>query len=98
MLNSKQRAFLRKMASGLDATVIIGRSEITDNVLSEINVALDARELVKISILKSADVSARGEIDELASKLNAEPVSAIGNKIVLYRYSKKKGVKHIEFN
>lgn len=98
MLSSKQRAFLRKMASGLDATVIIGRSEITDNVLSEINVALDARELIKISILKSADVSARGEIDELASKLNAEPVSAIGNKIVLYRYSKKKGVKHIEFN
>lgn len=96
MITSKQRAFLRSLAMPLKPNVIIGKGEVDENLIREISLNLDANEIVKISILQNSDYEAKELINELAKNLFAEPVSCVGRKIVLYRRSNKKGVKHIE--
>ena len=97
MLNSKQRAKLRSLASTISATTIMGKDGLTDTVLAQIDRELTARELVKVSVLETAEASARDYLIESAQKLNAEQVCFIGKKFVLYRRSNKQGIKHIEF-
>lgn len=97
MLNSKERAKLRSLASNIQATTIVGKDGLTETVLAQIDRELDARELVKVSVLETADVSAKDYLIESAKSLNAEQVCFIGRKFVLYRFSKKQGVKHIDF-
>ena len=97
MLNSKQRSKLKALSNELQPIFQVGKGGITDNLIEDLSNALEARELIKITVLKNAEVSGRDIIDELAAALNADAVCAIGNKVVLYRYSKKDNVKHIEF-
>lgn len=89
MLDSKTRAKLRGIANQVDATVMIGKDGITENVLGQIETDLSAHELVKIAIMQNSDVNPKATINELAKVLEAEPVSAIGRKMVIYRYSSK---------
>ena len=96
MLTSKQRSYLRGLASLQDAVYQIGKAGLQDTVLKQLDDALTARELIKITVLKNSVASAKELIDELAVALKAEPVATIGEKIILYRYSKKDGIKHIE--
>ena len=97
MLNSKQRAKLRSIASTIQATTIMGKEGLTETVLAQIDRELTARELVKVSVLETAEASARDYLIESAEKLKAEQVCFIGKKFVLYRRSNKQGIKHIEF-
>ena len=89
MIDSKTRATLRGLASTLKNEIIVGQNGITENVLTQINIDLDAHELVKIRLLPNADCDAKTLTQEIAQVLGAEPVCAIGRKIVLYRYSRK---------
>ena len=57
---------------------------------------LDARELVKIKVLKNCELSPREVADKIQKLTNCEVVQVIGNTIVLYRFSKRDKVKHIE--
>ena len=95
MITSKQRAYLRGLANGIDALYQIGKDGITENMLSQLDDALEARELIKINILKTAFLEPRTALSSLADALGAEPVSAVGLKIVLYRESKKKQTNYI---
>ena len=96
-MNGKQRAALRSMASTLDPIFQIGKGNITENQIQGINDALEKRELIKISVLRSSEIEADEALAFLVEALKATPVCAIGNKIVLYRRSKSDKVKHIEF-
>lgn len=96
MLTSKQRAKLKSMAATSPAIFMIGKGAVSDNLLEGLDSALTARELIKISVLKNCDYDADDLMRLLEMKLKAEAVCRIGNKIVLYRYSRKEGVKHIE--
>lgn len=97
MLNSKQRAKLRSIASTIDATTIIGKDGLTETVLAQIDRELYARELVKVSVLDGADCSAKEYLQVASEKLKATQVCSIGRKFVLYRLSNKQGIKHIEY-
>lgn len=97
MLNGKQRAALRAAANGLDAWFQIGKGGISDNMLADVSAALDAHELVKLTVLRTAGEEPKVLLRTLAEKLGAEEVAAVGGKIVLYRRSERDGVKHIEF-
>lgn len=96
MLNSKQRAKLKGLASTQDAVFQIGKGDLSDNLTAALDSALTARELIKISVLRTCDYDADELLRVLEIKLRAEAVCRIGNKIVLYRYSHKQGIKHIE--
>lgn len=87
MITSKQRAKLRGLANGIPAILQIGKGGICDNLIKQIDDALKARELVKITILETAMLDTKSTCNELAKILKAEPVQAIGFKFVLYRRS-----------
>ncbi len=95
MITTKDRAILKGLSQKLEPVFQIGKNGVTDNVLEQISIALDSHELIKLNVLKNSDYSAKDIINDLAGRLNAEPVLAIGNKIVLYRFSTKKGVEHV---
>ncbi len=97
MFTTKQRSKLRSLAQTIEPIGQIGKGGISDNLVKSFSDALDKRELIKISVLNNTEDDAKSLSIEIAEKLNAEVVCVIGHKIVLYRYSKKKGVKHIEY-
>lgn len=85
MLTSKQRAYLRGLANGYDTILIIGKGEITDNIIMQADTALTARELIKGKVLETSAYSSREVADMLAEKCGADVVQVIGSKFVLYR-------------
>ena len=96
-MTSKQRATLRSMAQSIRPIFHIGKGGINDNMINDIVTALDAHELIKIDVLRSCESTAKEIIDGLAAAIGAEPIQAIGGKIVLYKRSTRDNVKHIEF-
>ena len=95
MLSSKQRAFLRSMANTMDPIMQVGKGGIVEELITSVDNALEARELIKMSALETAPVTAREAADELAEATGADVVAVVGRRFVLYRPSKKK--KKIEF-
>ena len=85
MLTSKQRAYLRGLANKLDTILIVGKGEITDNIIMQADTALTAREIIKGRVLENSSYSSRECADCLAEKCNADVVQVIGSKFVLYR-------------
>lgn len=75
----------------------VGKGGVSDNMVADIKKALDARELIKITVLKNNDETPMDVLQDLAMKLIAEPVCAIGNKIVLYKKSTRKDIEHVKF-
>lgn len=96
-MTKKQRSKLRSLAQTIEPIGQIGKGGISDNMIAGLSSALEARELIKVTVLKNAEDEAKYLADDLAAELNAEVVCTIGHKIVLYRRSLKDGVKHIEF-
>lgn len=96
MITSKQRAFLRKEANGLTPIFQIGKGGITDELIKQLDNALEARELIKVHVLETAMLDIKAACNDIAQKLGAEPVQAIGSKFVLYRQAEKKENRIIE--
>ena len=84
------------MANGLKPIFQIGKGGL-NNMISDLGDALEKYELIKISVLQNSEKSAKDILSDLAEKLGAEPIAAVGNKIILYRRSKREDIKHIEF-
>lgn len=89
-MNSKQRSYLRKMANDIQPIFQIGKGGIGDNTVNSINEALEARELIKLTILRNSDVDTKDVADEISFHTNAEVISVIGRKVVLYKESEDK--------
>ncbi len=88
MITGKQRSYLKGLANQLDPLVLIGKADLTDTVIKEIDNVLNARELVKVKIQESSLLDPKETANKLADMLGAEFVQAIGRKFVLYRESK----------
>ena len=97
MLTSSQRARLRAIAQNLTPIFHVGKNGMNENFVRDVSTALDVHELIKIAVLKNSDLSAKDAMAELCSLTDAEPVGAIGGKFVIYRYSQKEGVEHLQF-
>lgn len=85
MLTSKQRAYLRGLANTLETILIVGKGEITDNIIMQADTALTAREIIKGKRLETSAYSTRECAELLAEKCGADVVQVIGSKFVLYR-------------
>lgn len=90
MITSKQRRYLKGLGHELEPLVYIGKNDLTENVLKEIDSLLEARELVKVKIQESSMLEPKETANQVAEKLKAEFVQAIGRKFILYRRSKEK--------
>ena len=80
---------LRAMANEYQPIIYIGKEGVTEALIQDADAALEARELVKGSIGRNAEVDLRTAVAELCQGLQAEPVQVIGRKFVIFRPSKK---------
>ena len=89
MLNKEQKQFLRALAHNLKTIIWVGQKGISENVITEINNALDHHELVKIKI-RVGDRELRDQTAaEIGKTTAAETVQKTGNTLVLFRRNKK---------
>lgn len=90
MITAKQRAFLRGLANPLPAILQIGKEGVNENILENLAQALEARELVKVSVLETSPVSSKEAAAlALAAIPGCEPVQVIGRRFVVYKRNLK---------
>lgn len=94
-MTSKERAYLRGLANTINPIFQIGKGGISDVLIDQLNNAIEARELIKVTVLETAPGSAKELAIEIANSTNSEVVQTIGNKITLFR--QKKENSKIEF-
>ncbi len=87
MLTSKQRAYLKGLAANENAIIQVGKGGINDNLVKTVNDALEARELIKITVLETVGEAPREICDKLCELTGADGVLVVGRKVVLYRES-----------
>ena len=95
MITKQQRIKLRSLANSIKPTVWVGKDGFDLNVYEQIKQELFNHELIKISLNPSMDKLDDNNLSELATKAGADVVTQIGKKIVLYKLSSKKGLKHV---
>ena len=88
-ITSKQRAYLKSLAQTMEPIFQVGKSGITPEITKSIDEALEARELIKISVLSNCMTGPAEVADTLSGRTKSIPVQVIGKKVVLYRPSKK---------
>ena len=88
-MTSKERAYLRAKANSIEAIFQVGKGGITPELLKQLDNAIEARELIKISILETAPGSAKELAEELATGSNSVVIQTVGNKVTLFRQKKK---------
>ncbi len=88
-MNSKQISYLRGLAHNLNPVVMISNKGLSEAVMKEINVNLDAHELIKIKVM-SDDRALRSQmLADICQQTNALAVHLIGKQLVVYRASTK---------
>lgn len=87
-MTGKQRSYLRSLANRIPSIFQIGKNGLEPNSIKQFDEALEARELVKASVLRNAPLTAREAAESLAAELGAEVIQVLGNRFVLYRESK----------
>lgn len=87
MLTGKQKRFLRAKAHHLTPIFQVGKGGVNDNMVEQIDDALEARELLKVSVLQNCEMDRREVAEILTEGTDAELVQVIGSTIVLYKES-----------
>lgn len=95
MLNSKQRAILKSEASKMDAVFQIGKGGLGEQMIKSVSDALEAKELIKLSVLDNSDEDAKKAAQDLAHATGSEVVTVIGRKIILFKVSSKPNKRKI---
>lgn len=89
MISTKQRAYLRSLANSIEPTTQIGKFGIGETVIDTVSKALEAHELVKLTVLETCPESPKEAMASLCEALGCEAVQVIGRKVVIYRRSSK---------
>ena len=84
-MTSKQRAYLKSLAMNIDPVMQIGKATVTPEITRSVDEALEARELIKISVLKNCLDDGSDMAQMLAERTHSQVVQVIGTKFILYR-------------
>jgi len=87
-MTTKQRAYLKGLAMDMDSIFQIGKSGLTPELTKAVSEALEAKELIKISVLKNCLDDSHELARMLAERSRSQVVQVIGKKIVLYKEAK----------
>jgi len=90
MITSKQRAKLRAVANTTETIGQIGKGGILDTTVRLADDALRARELIKLRVLETCELTAREAAQQLAQRTGADIVQVIGSRLVLFRRNPQK--------
>ena len=94
-MTSKQRSYLKGIAMTTELIFQIGKSSVTPELTAAIAEALEARELIKITVLKNCLDDGKSIAQVLAERTRSEVVQVIGKKIVLYKPAKDESRRKI---
>ncbi len=89
MLTGKQKRFLRSKAHHLNPIFQVGKGGVNENMVQQIADVLEARELIKVSILQNCEDDRDTVAEQLSKGARAELVQVIGNTVVLYKESRE---------
>lgn len=89
MLTSKQRAYLKSLASKLETILIVGKDGVSKETIKQAEDALIKRELIKGKILETTEESVRDVANIIAEGTKSQVVQVIGNKFILYKKNEK---------
>ncbi len=88
-MTGKQRSLFRAEANALQAILQIGKGGVEENLVKQVDDALEARELIKIKALETCPDDAKTAAETLAAKTGADIIQVVGRTIVLWRKSEK---------
>lgn len=88
-MTSKQRAYLKSLASTIEPIFQIGKASLTPEVTEAINESFHTRELIKVAVLKNCMDDPKEIAEMVAERTHSAVVQVIGKKIVLYKENKK---------
>lgn len=97
MLTSKERSNLRSLAQKIEPITQVGKLGVNDALIESLDLAIEKRELIKVTVLENSGLIPKEAGFEIAERLDAEFVCATGRKLVFYRRSKNQKVEHIVF-
>ena len=89
MITSKQRAYLRGLAQNITPIFQVGKNGVNDNQVEQLINALEAREIIKITLHESTPEDKHSIAHEIAERTGAEVVQVIGKKLTIYKKSTK---------
>ena len=92
-MTSKERAKLKSIASNMETIFQIGKNPIGDTLIKQVRDALKAREMIKLRVLESCELTPREAAESLAETVNCEVVQVIGSRIVLFKRRDKSDKK-----
>ena len=88
-LSSFQKRYLRGLAHNLGPVVMLGQKGVTPNLISELNVAIDRHELIKVRLSGGDKEERTAQIDALTSGSGSELVQTIGHTATLWKRNEK---------
>ncbi|MGT2772337.1 ribosome assembly RNA-binding protein YhbY [Streptococcus marimammalium] len=89
-LTSKQRAFLKSQAHSLKPIIQIGKNGLNNPIKTSIRNALDARELIKVTLLQNTDEDIHEVAETLEDEIGVDTVLKIGRILILFKESSRK--------
>ncbi len=89
-MTSKQRAYLKSLASNLDPIFQVGKSSLTPELTEAIGESFNKNELIKVAVLKNCMDDPREIAQMVAERTHSQVVQVIGKKFVLYKPDKDK--------
>lgn len=96
MITTKQRAYLKSLATSLQPAFQVGKGGVNDAQVAQIDDYLRVHEIIKIKVLDNSLYTAREAAEEIAQKINAEVVQVIGSKAVIYKQNPEKPVINLK--
>ncbi|CAC96755.1 ribosome assembly RNA-binding protein YhbY [Listeria innocua] len=90
MLTATQKRFLRKEAHTIQPIFQVGKGSVSPNLIIQVKEALEARELIKISILQNCEEDKQTVAEKISTRAGADIVQVIGRTIILYKQSVNK--------
>lgn len=88
-MTSKQRAYLKSLASNLNPVFQVGKSSLTPEFTGAVDETFNTKELIKIAVLKNCADDPNEIADMIAERTHSQVVQVIGKKIILYKPDKK---------
>jgi len=93
MLTASQKRHLRSLAHGLNPVILTGAGGLSENLLSELDRALEHHELIKVRVNAEDRESRDAMIESMREAVKADLVQRIGHIAVLYRPAKEPRLK-----
>ncbi len=89
-MTSKQRAYLKSLANGLNPIFQVGKSSLTPELTEAVSQSFHNNELIKVAVLKNCADDPREIAEIVADRTHSQVVQVIGKKIILYKPDKEK--------